>query len=213
MNKRSLYPVFLLLSGKLCVIAGGGGVALRKAFELLEADADVTVVDDNPSQEITELSEQGLITLKTKRFEPCDVEGAFLVFAATDDKTANAQIIEAAKRTGALANAVDTPELCERFSGAVVKRGPLKIAVSTSGCCPGIAGQIRRELEELYPVSYTYFIDTAGEMRKFILSHKDLSAVKKKDALSWLAQKETRTLFFESGKEKIWKELQKLISS
>lgn len=212
MNKYSIYPVFLSIGGKLCVVVGGGDVALRKVRELLEADADVTVVAEIPSREIAALSKRECITLKTKRFEPSDVKGAFLVFAATNDKSANAEIASAAGRNKSLVNVVDTPELCEFFSGAVVKRGPLKIAVSTSGCCPGIAKQIRGEIEECYPESFTGFIETAGEIRQYILSRTDIDDFIKQDTLSWLAQKETRTIFFKHGKEKIWEELRKLIS-
>ncbi|MFC1528362.1 bifunctional precorrin-2 dehydrogenase/sirohydrochlorin ferrochelatase [Candidatus Latescibacterota bacterium] len=213
MNKYTMYPVFLSLNEKSCVVVGGGAVALRKIRELLEANADITVVADIPVQEIIELSEQGRIKLKTKHFEPGDVEGAFLVFAATNDSMVNSQVTESAKRNRALVNAVDMPALCDFFSGAVVKRDPLIIAISTSGCCPGIAGQIRKELEEIYPETYVDFIEAANEMRKYILSYKDLNPVKKHDALSWLAEKKTRINFFKFGKESTWKELQKLISS
>ena len=211
MNKHSLYPIFLSLSGKLCSVIGGGSVALRKVRDMLEAGADITVVSEHPSQEIIELSERGHIQLKTKRFEPDDIENAFLVFAATDDTSVNSRIAEAAKNIGALFNAVDTPELCGFFSGAVVKRGSLRIAISTAGSSPGIARQIRRELEELYPDSYGEFIEAAGEMRKYILSRENISPDRQKTALSWLSRKETRMLFFESGKERIWEELKKLI--
>ncbi|MBT4484442.1 MAG: bifunctional precorrin-2 dehydrogenase/sirohydrochlorin ferrochelatase [Candidatus Latescibacteria bacterium] len=208
-----MYPVFLSINEKPCVVVGGGTVALRKIHELLEAKADVTVIADVPSQVINELSEQGRIKLKIKRFEQSDIEGAFLAFAATDDSEVNAQISESAKRNNTLVNAVDMPELCDFFSGAVVKRGQLIIAISTSGCCPGIAGQIRKELEELFPESYIDYIEAADEMRKHILSQKDMNPTRKRDVLSWLARKETRILFFKSGKEKTWEKLQKLISS
>ena len=91
------------------------------------------------------------------------------------------------------------------------KRGPLKIAVSTGGCSPGTARQIRMELEDLYPESYCDFIEAAGEMRHYILSQKNISPGEKKSALSWLSHRDTRQLFFEDGKERMWEELKKLI--
>ena len=211
MNKHILFPIFLSISGKPCFIVGGGPVAYRKACDLLDAGADITVIAANPSQEIVELSESWRIRLKTKRFEPNDIKEAFLVFAATDDSSVNALIAETAERNGALINVVDTPELCGFFSGAVVKRGPLKIAISTGGCSPGTARQIRMELEDLYPESYCDFIEAAGEMRHYILSQENISPGEKKSALSWLSRKETRKLFFEDGKERMWEELKKLI--
>jgi len=186
-------------------------VAYRKACDLFDAGADITAIAENPSQEIVDLSESGRIRLKTKRFEPDDIENAFLVFAATDDRSVNALIAETAERNGALINVVDTPELCGFYSGAVVKRGPLKIAISTGGCSPGTAQQIRKELEDLYPESYCDFIEAAGEMRHYILSQENIRPDEKKSALSWLSRKETRQLFFEDGKERVWEELKKLI--
>ena len=212
MNEQPVFPVFLAIGGKSCFIVGGGKIALRKAHDLLEAGADVTVVAENPSQEIRVLSDRGLITLRTKRFEESDIGGAYLVFAATDDSAVNAGVALAAHKNHALINTVDTPELCEFFSGAVVRRGRLRIAVSTSGRCPGLAGQLRKEIEGMYPDDIAAFIDAAGEMRSYILDRK-LDTGVKNSALSWLTQPETRTFFFNYGKERTWQELKKLISS
>ena len=208
-----MYPIFLSITGKPCVIVGGGYVAYHKIHNLIDEGAVVTVVAEESVKEIVDMAEKGLLTLKTKRFEPSDVENAYLVFAATNDKDVNADVTTAAKKNKALINTVDTPDLCEFYSGAVVNRGPLKIAISTGGCSPGIAGQIRRELEELYPEPYEEFIETAGEMRKHIIDSLDSNADMKREALFWLARKETRNIFFEHGKERLWKELKNFISS
>lgn len=212
MNEHPAFPVFLAIGGKPCVIVGGGKIALRKTRDLIEAGAYLTVVAEKPSREIRELSTQGLITLMTKRFEESDIEGAYLVFAATDDSAVNTAVTMAAHKNHTLVNAVDTPELCEFFSGAVVKRGLLRIAVSTSGSCPGLAQQLRNEIEELYPDTITAYIVAAGEMRNYILAQK-LEAGTKNSALEWLTQPETRTFFLKYGKERTWQELKKLISS
>ena len=213
MNKNYPYPVFLKISGKSCVVVGGGKVALRKVNDLLEAGAKVTVVAEIPDPLIEDLSKKEEIKLFKRLFRPEDVENTFLVFAATDDNAVNAEIAEIAKKNGALVNAVDNPEHCDFFSGAVVKRGPLRIAVSTSGCCPGIAAGIRRELEENYDVSFADFLESAGEMRQFILSTTNITNDAKNRALQWLCDNETFKLYIESGKEKVWEELKKIISS
>ncbi|MCE5249838.1 bifunctional precorrin-2 dehydrogenase/sirohydrochlorin ferrochelatase [bacterium] len=213
MNEHPLYPIFLPIGGRPCVIVGGGAVALRKARDLIETGAVLTVVAENPSGGITALSEQGMFVLKTKRFEPDDIDGAFLVFAATDDEDVNAAIAEAARRKRILVNVVDTPALCDFYSGAVVRRGPLRIAISTGGLCPGLAGHIRCELEKLFPERYGDFIEAMGEIRTYIISCADLTAERKNTALSWLVRDETRALFFLSGKEAVWEELKKVISS
>jgi precorrin-2 dehydrogenase/sirohydrochlorin ferrochelatase len=108
-------------------------------------------------------------------------------------------------------NAVDNPEYCDFYSGAVVRRGPLRIAISTSGRCPGIAGNIRMDIEERYKGSLGDFIETAGELRSYILTIQD--GEKKNKALLWLCEKETYALFLHSGKEKVWEKLTEILSS
>ncbi len=195
------------------MVIGGGKVALRKVNDLIEADAQVIVVAEKPDFLIEELSQKGTIKLFRRSFKPEDVEGAFLVFAATDDNSVNTEIAERARQKGVLVNAVDNPAQCDFFSGAVLKRGPLQIAVSTSGRCPGIAADIRRELEKQYGELFSDFLETAGEMRKYVLSEEDIQTEKKDIALKWLSARETLTLFMNSGKEKVWEELKKIISS
>ena len=212
-NEHYPLPVFLKVSGKKCLIAGGGTVALRKAVDLMEAGALVTVIADKPNSEIERLNEQGKVELKRRRFEPDDIEGAFLVFAATGESRTNSEISAAAKQRGILVNVVDSPELCNFFSGAVVKRGPLQVAISTGGCCPSVAAGLRSELEKLYPVVYGEFIRSAGEWRRYILSLDNITDDTKQAAIKWLAQKDTFALFSEYGKEKTWEELKKILFS
>jgi len=213
MSEHRMYPVFLSVQNRRCVIVGGGAIALRKTNELLEAEAVLTVVAEQPSEGMFELSERGRITLLTKRFEPGDLDGAFIVFAATDDETVNKEVYRSARGTGALVNAVDIPEYCDFFSGAVLTRGSLKIAVSTSGKSPGIAGRIRRELEDRFPETYAEYIETAGEMRDYVLSNPVLESGARRAALAWISSAETSDLFFLSGKDKVWEALKKFISS
>jgi len=207
------YPVFLNLSGRLCVVVGGGKVALRKINDLLEAGAQVTVVAETPDKLIEECAARKEIKLFKRLFRPEDIKNAFLVFAATDDNVVNTEIAEIARGSGAIFNAVDNPQQSDFFSGAVVKRGPLRIAVSTSGLSPSIASGIRRELEEHYSESFADFLITAGKMRQYILELDTITKDKKEYALKWLGKKETLTLFITSGEEKVWKELKKIISS
>ncbi len=118
--------------------------------EILESGAIVSVVAEKPSPEIERLYEQGKVKLLKRRFRAEDTDEAFLVFAATDDTSTNAEISAAAKKRSVLVNTVDCPEMCDFISGAVVKRGPLQIAISTNGQCPAIASTLRGELEQLY---------------------------------------------------------------
>jgi precorrin-2 dehydrogenase / sirohydrochlorin ferrochelatase len=206
------YPIFVRLSGRKCVVVGGGKIATRKVSELLESGADVTVIADVPDPRIEELAGKKEITLHKRLFEPVDVEGAFIVFAATDVDSVNAEIAAIGSDGGALVNAVDNPPHCDFYSAGVVKRGPLRIAVSTSGFCPAAAAGIRRELEEQYDESYGDFIMQACEMRQHILKMDGLPKDIKNSALMWLGNKETYNLFIKAGKDEVWAELEKIIS-
>lgn len=206
------YSVFLLVSGKPCTIIGGGVIAHRKALELLGCGARVTVVAETPSPEIQKLAAEERIVLVRRRFGPEDVREAFLVFAATDNARVNIEVSEAARGLGILVNAVDDPGRSDFISGSVLRRGPLQIAVSTSGCGPKIAARIRRELEERYPESIADFIAFAGELREHIFS-EDRGRKHRDEALSWIASEEAFALYLRSGKERIWEEIRKILFS
>ena len=212
MSEHYPYPIFVRLSGRKCVVVGGGKIATRKVSELLESGADVTVVADVADPRIEEFAEKNEITLHKRLFEPGDVEGAFIVFAATDDDSVNAGIAAVGSNAGALVNAVDNPPHCDFYSAGVVKRGPLRIAVSTSGFCPAAAAEIRRELEDQYSESYGEFLMHACEMRQYILKNDGIAKDIKDTALMWLGKKETYNLFIKAGKDGVWAELAKIIS-
>jgi len=188
------YPVFINMRDRSCIVVGGGKVALRKISDLLETGAKVTVVAETPDPIIEDLAKKGNIKLFRRLFKPEDIENAFLVFTATDDDSVNAEIAGIAKKYGALVNVVDNPQYCDFFSGAVVKRGPLRIAISTSGCSPGIAAEIRRELNELYSESFASFLQIVGEMRQYVLSLDDITRDEKNNALKWLSKKQIEYL-------------------
>ena len=206
------YPVFLAIEGKPCLVVGGGRVAHRKTLDLLECGASVTVVAESAAPEMTELAAQGKIRLLRRRAEPEDVSGTFLVFGATDDDGLNASICDAARAEGILVNAVDNPSSSDFTSGAVVKRGPLRIAISTSGCSPLIATSIRRELEERYGESFGAYIACAGELRTRILS-LPCPLERKDEALRWIAGGSAFNLFLGSGREGVWNEVRKILFS
>ena len=206
------YPIFLLVEGKTCVIVGGGSVAVRKVRDLLECRARVTVVAESPFPAMVEMADRGQITLHARRFATEDVRGAFLVFAATDDDRVNAEVSDACRQAGNLVNAVDDPGRSDFISGAVVQQGPLRIAVSTSGCSPKLAARIRRELEVRYDASFGEYVSFAGELREYVLT-QDILREKKDNALSWIASEEAFTLFLRLGKEKVWDEIRKMLFS
>jgi len=212
-NRKYPLPVFLKVDGRKCLVVGGGAVASRKIADLLECGADVVVVDGKPLPGIERLHEDGTVRLLRRVFRPEDLDGAFLVYAATGDESVNGEVSRLAQERGIPVNAVDNPDHCTFISGATVKRGPLRIAVSTSGACPALAGAIRRELEEAYDESYGKFVAAAGKMRRFVLDDDTIDRHKIPELLAWLADGEALRLFRESGEDAVWNRLKRKISS
>ncbi len=213
MKEAYPYPVFLNLQGKQCLVAGGGVIATRKVNDLVEAGAKVTVIAEQASIDIEKLAADGTVDLSLRRWEKEDISGMFLVFAATDDKAVNAEIAVEARQNGVIVNAVDDPPLCDFISAATIKRGPLKIAVSTSGRCPKMAAVIRRDIETQFSENYGDFIETVGELRKTLLASEDMTDQRRLDALAWLCGKDAHTIYEESGKEGLWQQLHQIIST
>jgi siroheme synthase-like protein len=139
------YPIFLSLAGKPVVVAGGGKVGLRKAKGLLEAGARVTVISPECAPEFNSLPAK----LVRRRFRPADLEGACLVFAATNDRKVNQAVAAAARRRGIPVNVADAAGECDFIVPSRVSAGDLQLAVSTSGRSPRLAAQIRREFEAI----------------------------------------------------------------
>lgn len=206
------YPVFLLMAGKPCLVVGGGKIACRKIHDLVDCGAMLTVVAENTLPELEQLSEKGTIRIYRRRFEPGDVRGMTIVIAATDDDAVNASVAGYARAEGIPVNAVDNISASDFISGAVVRRGPLQIAVSTSGCSPLLAGSIRRELEERFDESFGGYIELAGELRTYILS-AECGRSSKDGALRWIADRTAYELFACSGKEPVWEHVKLILFS
>lgn len=161
-----LYPIFLKLNGRRALIVGGGKMAALRAGQLLRTGASITVVAPKVSTEIEEMAKGGSIDLIRRRFERTDLNnGCYLVIGATDDPDVQQAVFEEAERLGVLCNVVDNPERCNFYTPAVVERGDLKIAISTSGRSPLLAGRLRRHLEEAIPENAGELTETMGILR------------------------------------------------
>lgn len=155
------YPVFLNLTGKHCVVIGGGEVALRKVTSLLEAGAQVTVIAPHIIASMPSAA-----TVHQREFLPDDLNSAWLAFAATDKAEVNALVSEEGERRKIWVNVVDDPQQCSMIIPAVVKRGALRIAISTGGASPTLAKQIRRELEQCYGDEYGELVELLWCIRR-----------------------------------------------
>jgi precorrin-2 dehydrogenase/sirohydrochlorin ferrochelatase len=212
-DREYTFPVFLNLTGRHCLVVGGGKIALRKITDLVETGALVDVVAETAVPEIECMAKDGSITLHLRRFEPEDAVGVVLVFAATDSNEANSQIAQAARAHGALVNAVDNPPACDFYSGALIKQGPLRIAVSTSGCLPGAAALIRDEMEAVLDAGWGAYLTAAKELRRQVIDHANITPEKRRMVMEWLASSKARILFAGEGIDTVWAHIQQIVSS
>jgi precorrin-2 dehydrogenase/sirohydrochlorin ferrochelatase len=185
----SLFPMFLKLEGRQCLAVGAGRVGEPKIAGLLEAGARIRVVALNASPTVREWARAGKLELELRAFSAEDLEGAFLAVVATNSRSLNERVYHEAQRRGVLCNVVDVPDLCDFFYPAVVRRGDLQIAVSTSGQSPSLAQKIRQQLEKQFGTGYAAWVAELGETRKLILA-SDLDKERKLDLLHSLASRE-----------------------
>ena len=164
------YPVYLDIENRNCLVVGGGSVGTRKVLTLLACGANVTVVSTAVTEKLKELSNNGLIRLKERSFQPTDLDDRFLVIGATDRQELNFNIHAEAERRGLLCNIADRPEVCNFILPSIVNRGDLIIAISTSGKSPAFAKRLRKHLEKEFGNEYAEFLNLMGAIRKKLLS-------------------------------------------
>jgi precorrin-2 dehydrogenase / sirohydrochlorin ferrochelatase len=162
----SLYPVFLKLEGRKVLIVGGGSIAEQKIEGVLRSATDVTVIAPQITDRIRTWAEEKRVRHIAGEYSRGMAQGYFLVIAATDSEPVNRAVYEEARKSGALANAVDDPDYCNFYAPAVVNRGDFQIAISTGGASPALAQHIRRELEEKYGVEYGPWTAWLGRARQ-----------------------------------------------
>jgi len=168
-EQRQLFPMMLDLAGRHCVVVGAGTIGEGKIHGLLAAHAKLAVLAPSATPAVQAWARQGLIDYRRRRFEPGDLQGAFLVIAATSSAEVNQQIYDEARRRGVLCNVVDDPEHCDFFYPAVVRRGALQIAISTSGVSPAFARRLRRKLEAQFGEEYGVWLDEIARRREEVL--------------------------------------------
>ena len=167
---KSYYPVYLDLTGRACVVVGGGRVAERKVATLLKYGADVTVIAPEVMPAIEILIDQERIVLERRGYVRGDLTGAFVVICATDSEEINRAVYSEAEEMGVLVNVVDVPPLCNFIVPSIVKRGGLQIAISTGGAAPAVAKRVRRHLQEEYGQEWGAYIALLGEIRALAMS-------------------------------------------
>jgi precorrin-2 dehydrogenase/sirohydrochlorin ferrochelatase len=166
---KAYYPVYLDLDGRLCVIVGGGSVAVRKARTLSGYGADVVVIAPEVSEELLELEADGLATIEQRGYVRGDLQNAFLAVCATDSEEVNRAVHAEAEERGCLVNVVDVPELCNFIVPSIVRRGGLQIAISTGGAAPTVAKRLRKRFQEEFGGEWADYVRLLGEVRLLVM--------------------------------------------
>ena len=149
------YIACLKLSSRRCVVVGGGEIGLEKVEGLLACDADVTLISPAANDELQALAAEGSIAWEQREYAGADdLEGVFMVIACTDDTDINIRVFDDAERRAMLVNIVDVPPLCNFILPAIVRTGPLAIAISTAGASPALAKRMKAEVSELFGEEY-----------------------------------------------------------
>jgi precorrin-2 dehydrogenase/sirohydrochlorin ferrochelatase len=185
----SLFPMFIKLEGKRCLVVGAGAVGEPKIAGLLNTGAFIRVVALEASESVRRWAAESKIDLELREFSPSDLDGVFLAVVATASTVLNKAVYGEAQRRGVLCNVVDVPEICDFYYPAVVQRGDLQIAISTAGQSPSLAQKLRQQLERQFGPGYAEWLSELGETRKIIRA-SNLSRGKKSELLHSLASRD-----------------------
>src|SRR5467141_1568649 len=172
MKLEKLFPMFLKLSARPCLVVGAGAVAESKISSLLEAGARIRVVAPEATAQVRSWAASKNIEWHQRPFQPADLKGMFLVIAATSSIELHERVYKEATQRGVLCNIVDVPALCDFYYPSVVQRGALQIAISTAGQSPALAQRLRKQLEEYFGPEYQEWLAQLGEARDKLHSAK-----------------------------------------
>lgn len=167
--------MFVDIAGATCVLIGGGDVAERKIQSLVECDADVVVISPEVTAGIEELAGQGRVTIQKRGYTAGDLKSAALAIVATNDGELNRRVHQEAIENNIPVNLVDAPELCTFIVPSTVRRGDLVIGISTSGSCPILAQNLRKELQQIFGEEYATYCNVLREFRAEVTERYDTS--------------------------------------
>jgi len=185
----SLFPIFLKLTGRPCIVVGGGDIAESKIDSLLTAEARVMVIAPAASARIAAMADAGEIVLHQREYAQGDLAGQFLAVAATNDPAVNRAVFAEAESAGILINAVDDPPFCDFYFPSVVRRGELQIAISTAGASPALAQRLRKEIDAQLPLDAGEWLTELGNLRREILQREPANEARR-ELLHQLASRE-----------------------
>jgi siroheme synthase-like protein len=180
MLETPFYIACLRLKGRRCLVVGGGDIGLEKVEGLLACDASVTLVAPEAHPALVDLALEGSIEWIRREFCADDLDGTLIAIAATDDTDVNISVFNAAERRAMLVNVVDVPPLCNFILPAIVRTGPLAVAISTAGASPALAKRMKREISELFGEPYAQLAvmlnDARGWAKQTLPTYQDRKA-------------------------------------
>lgn len=203
-KRMGLFPAFLKLAGRRCLVIGAGAVGEEKIGGLLHAGADVVVIAPRATRRVRAWARGGKLHWKARKFRPGDLQGVFLAVAATSSASLHEKIYREARRRRVLCNAVDDPPNCDFYYGAVVRRGGLQIAISTSGHSPALAQRIRKQLERKFRAEYGLWLEKLGEEREKLFA-KPMDPARRRRRLHSLASQRSFEAFLRRRRPKLEK--------
>jgi precorrin-2 dehydrogenase/sirohydrochlorin ferrochelatase len=186
---KNLFPMFMKLDGRPVLVVGAGKVGEPKIRGLSSTGARIRVVAHQATEAVREWARIGQIVLEEREFVLSDLDNVFLVVVATSSRDLNEFVFREAQSRQILCNVVDVPEQCDFYYPAVVQRGDLQIAISTSGQSPSLAQKIRQQLERQFGPGYARWVAELGETRRRVLA-SNLNPERKRDLLQSLASVE-----------------------
>jgi precorrin-2 dehydrogenase/sirohydrochlorin ferrochelatase len=184
-----LFPIFLKIAGRPCIVIGAGNLAEAKIDSLLAAHAKVTVIAPEARPRVVEMAAAGEIEWLRREYVEGDLLGRFLVVAATDNPVVNRAVFREATEKDLLCNAVDDPPFCDFYFPSVVRRGDLQIAISTAGASPALAQRLRKEINAQLPLDVGDWLTDLGNLRREVTQMEPLNE-ERKWLLHQLAQRE-----------------------
>jgi precorrin-2 dehydrogenase/sirohydrochlorin ferrochelatase len=175
----SLFPIFLKLAARPCVVIGAGNIAESKIESLLLAEARVTVIAPEALPRVREWATAGELEWQQREYRHGDLAGAFLVVAATSTAAVNRAVFAEASAAEILCNAVDDPPFCDFYFPSVVRRGELQIAISTAGESPALAQRLRKEINAQLPLDTGEWLMELGRLRREVTAVEPIGEPRK----------------------------------
>jgi siroheme synthase-like protein len=198
-EQAALYPLYLDLRGRAVLVVGAGRVAARKVGPLLTAGAQVTVVAPDVSEEFDTFAGRAGITIEIRPFTHSDLDGKWLVIAATGSADINRWVSELAERARVFCNVVDDADLCTCHVPAVVRRGMLQLAISTGGASPALAAHLRRRLEREFGPAWAELLEALLVLRRHYRTKYPDDAATRSRLLKEFVESSAPALLVEAG--------------